>query len=101
MLGQAGIAFSQRLKASMAFDPGHNGLQFVGSNPLAIVFALFPALQQEVGTLGDGLCASFDFEGLLADMAADHAINLGHLFKDTCAFLFNGWADHNGVVVVA
>ena len=66
----------------IAFDSSDDGIQFLSSDPLAVVFAVFPALQQEVRALGDGLGPAFDLEGLLADMAADHAINLGHLFKD-------------------
>jgi hypothetical protein len=51
---------------------------------------LLPPLQKEVGTLGDGLAAPFDLEGLLADMAADHAVHLSHLFEDAGAFLLDG-----------
>jgi hypothetical protein len=40
--------------------------------------------------LGEGLAAPFDLEGLLADMASDHAVNLRHLFEDAGAFLLEG-----------
>ena len=74
----------------IGFDPGDDGVQFLRGDPLAVVFAVLTALQQEVGALGEGLAAPFDLEGLLADMAADHAVNLSHLFEDAGAFLLDG-----------
>ena len=87
MLGQPGVAFGQLLEAVIGFDPGDDGVQFFGSDPLAVVFAVLPPLQQEVEALGEGLAAPFDLEGLLADMAANHAVDLSHLFEDVGAFL--------------
>ncbi len=95
LLGEQGVAFGQLLEALIGFDAGDDGVQFLRADPLAVVFAVLPPLQQEVGALGEGLAAPLDMEGLLADMAADHAVNLSHLFEDAGAFLLDGWCDHN------
>ena len=78
----------------MAFDCGDNRLQFIGGDPLAIVFAVLAALQEVVRTLSYGLAAALDLIGLLADMAADHAVDVGHFFEDTGAFLLERRCDH-------
>ena len=75
----------------VGLDSGDNGLPFVGADALAVVFAVFPALQQEVGALGDGLAAALDCIGLLTDMAADQVVDGGHFFEDAGAFLLEGW----------
>jgi hypothetical protein len=78
----------------MGFDRGDNGLQFIGSDPLAVVLAVFAALQEEVRALRHGLAAALDLIGLLADMAADHAVDAGHFFEDAGAFLLDRKCDH-------
>ena len=90
LLGQAGIAIHQGLETGVVLDPGHNGIQLLGSDSLTVVFAIFPALQQEIGALGDELVAALFLISLLADVTADHAINLGDFLEDTGAFLFDG-----------
>ncbi len=74
----------------MALDPRDDRLQFLRSDPLAVVFAVLPALQEEIRALGDNLASAFDLKGLFADVAADHAVDLGHLFEDARAFLLDG-----------
>jgi len=72
----------QFLETGVSLHPRGDSVQFLSSDPLAVVFAIFPALQQKVRALGEGLIAAFFFIGLLADMAADHAIDAGHLIED-------------------
>ena len=71
----------------MAFDGGDNRLQFIGPDPLAIVLAVLAALQEVVRALSHRLAATVDLIGLLADVAADHAINVSHFFENTGTFL--------------
>lgn len=78
------------MKTGIALDRFDDELQFVLADPLAIIPAIFTALQQVIRALGDGLTATLDLIGLLADVAADHAIDAGHFFKDTSPFLFEG-----------
>jgi len=75
----------------MAFDPRDDRLQFLRSDPLAVVFALLSALQEEIRALGDGLAAASDLKGLFADVATDHAVDSGHFFEDAGAFFLDGW----------
>src|ERR1041385_6548759 len=55
LLGQRGVAPGQLLETVIRLNPGDNGLQFVRSDALAVVFAVFAALQEVVGALGNGL----------------------------------------------
>jgi hypothetical protein len=71
----------------MAFDGGGDKVQFLSADALAVVLALFAALQQVVRPLGYGLAAPLDLEGLLADVAADHTVDVSHFFEDAGAFL--------------
>jgi hypothetical protein len=71
----------------MAFDARDNEIQLVGADPLAIVAAVLAALQDIVGALGGDLAGPLDLIGLGADMAADHAVDVGHLFEDGGSFL--------------
>jgi hypothetical protein len=95
LLGELGVAFGQLLEALIGFDAGDDGVQFLRADPLAVVFAVLAPLQQKVRALSDGLAGPLDLEGLLADMAADHAVHLGHLFEDAGAFLLEGGRDHS------
>jgi len=74
----------------VGFDSGDDELQFIGSDPLAVIPAVLAALQQVVGALGGGLAAVFDLVSLGADMTADHAVDVGHFFEDTGTFLLEG-----------
>ena len=68
----------------------HDELQLIGTDPLAVIPALFPPLQQVIGAVGEGLATALDLIGLLADMAADHTVDVRHLFEDAGPFLLEG-----------
>jgi hypothetical protein len=57
---------------------------------LAVVPALFAALQQVIRAVGEGPVAALDLIGLLTDTATDHAVDVGHFFEDAGAFLLEG-----------
>ncbi len=82
LLREPSVALDQLLEARIAFDALGDSVQFLRPDPLAVVFAILPALQQKVRALGDGLAGALDLKGLLADFAADHAIDLGHLVEE-------------------
>jgi hypothetical protein len=75
------------LEASVAFDGRGDRLQFLGADALAVVLAVFAPLQQVVRALSYRLAAALDMEGLLADVAANHAVNVGHIVEEAGAFL--------------
>ena len=74
----------------MALNCGDNRFQFIGSDPLAIIFAVFASLQEVVRALSHSLAAALNLIGLLADVAADHAVDLSHFFEDMGTFLLEG-----------
>ena len=78
------------MEAGVALNGLHDKFQLIGADPLAVIPALFPPLQQVIGAVGAGLAAALDLIGLLADMAADHAVDLRHFFEDSGPFLLEG-----------
>jgi hypothetical protein len=90
LFGQAGVTVDQGLETRITLDARHDGLHLLGGDALAVVFAIFAALQQEVGPLGDELVPLFFLIGLLTDMTADHAVNVGDFFEEAGAFLLDG-----------
>ena len=95
LFGELGVAFGQLLEALIGLDAGDDWLQFFRADPLTVIFAVFPPLQQEVRPLGNGLAAALDLVGLLAEMAADHVIDLGYFLKDPGAFLLDTLYGHS------
>ncbi len=89
LFGQGGITLGQLLEAGIGMDSCDNGLGLIGSDALAVVFAVLPPLQEEVGALGEGLACASDAKGLLADMAADHLVDASHFFENAGTFLLD------------
>ncbi len=87
MLSQFGVTAGQFLEAGVSRDGLGDKLQFLGTDALAVVLATLVALQQVVGALGEEASRALSAVGLLAEMAADHAIDAGHLLKDLSPFL--------------
>jgi hypothetical protein len=54
---------------------------------LAVVPAFFTALQEVVRALSHSAPAGLNLIGLLADVAADHAVDVSHFFQNTSPFL--------------
>jgi hypothetical protein len=81
----------------MVFDGGHDELQFLGANALAVVLAVFTALQKVVRALREGLAAAVDLIGLFAHVTANHAVNVSHFFEDPGAFLLEGDCEHRWI----
>ena len=75
------------MEAVVAFHGLDDEIQFIGPDPLAVVPAVFTALQEVVGALSHGALAALDLIGLLADMATDHAVDMSHFFEEAGAFL--------------
>ena len=71
----------------MAFDGLDDELQLIGSDPLAVIPAVFTALQEVVRALSHDALAALDLVALLADMAADHEVDVSHFFQEAGAFL--------------
>ena len=94
------IAGGQSLEAVVSFDGRHDGISFVFRNALTIVFAVLAALENVVGALGDGLAIASDLKGLLADMAANHLIDVGHFLKDGIPFVLDGRSFHIWLILV-
>ncbi len=81
----------------MSLDGLGDELQFLRADALAVVLALFMALQQVVGALGQNASGAFAVVGLLAQVAADHRIDAGHLLEDLSPFLLERECKHNVV----
>jgi len=94
LFGQSGIALGQLLEAGIGLDSRDNGLDLIGSDALAIVFAVFPSLQQEVRALRDGLASALDAKSLFADMAADHLVDASHFVENAGTFLLERRYSH-------
>ena len=84
----------------MGLHAGDDRLEFIRPDAVTVVFTVFTALQQVVRPLGDGSAVALDPIGLLAQMPADHLIDLAHFFEDTRAFLLQGKRDHGNIVYV-
>ena len=53
------------------------------------------ALQEVVRALSHDAVAALDLVGLLTDMAADHTVDVSHVFEDAGAFLLERRREHN------
>lgn len=84
----------------MGLDARDDGLEFIGRDPLAVVLAVFPALEQVVGALGNGLALAPELVGLLAEVAANHLVDLGDLLQDASPFLLQGESDHRYIAYI-
>jgi hypothetical protein len=78
--------FSQDDEALMGFNARDDGLEFIGRDALAVVSAGFPALEQVVRALGNGLPTALELVGLLVEVAANHSVDLGDSFADGSPF---------------
>lgn len=77
----------QFLETGMSLDGLRNEFEFVGSDTLAVVFAVFMALEQMVGALSEQASTAVALVGLLAETAANHGVDGGHLLEDLSSFL--------------
>ena len=100
LLGQRGVAGGQFLEALMPLHARHNAGQVLAGHALAVVLAVLAALQKVIGALDDGLAGALDGQGLLAEMAANELIDLGHLLEEERAFLLEGGVFHKGVLYI-
>ncbi len=87
LLGQFGVAAGQCLETGVSLDGLSDKGQFLGADTLAVVPAIFVALQQVVGALGEDPAGAWALVGLLAEVAADHGIDAGHLLEELGSFL--------------
>ena len=78
----------------VAFDGLKNEFQFIGSDSLAVVPAVFTALQEVVRPLRHRALAALNLIGLLTQVAADHAVNVSHFIEDAGAFLLDRGGEH-------
>lgn len=90
LLGQFRIAAGQFDKAGMSEDGFGDELQFIGADALAIVGAVLVSLQGVIGSVRGGAGDPLGFEGLLTEVAADHAVDLGDLLEDLLTLLVKG-----------
>jgi hypothetical protein len=94
LLGQFGVTARQFLEPGVARDGMGDERQFLRADALAVVFALFMALEQGVGALGQEAPGALALVSLLAQMAPDHGIDTGHLLEDLRPFMLEGGCEH-------
>jgi hypothetical protein len=87
LFSEGSVAGTEFLEALMAKDSVRTGCEFVRTDALAVVLALLMALEQVIRAADDRFTFACAFEGLFAEVATNHAIDLGHFLEDGNSFL--------------
>ena len=82
LLGDSSKLLGQLLEPLVTLDALANGLDLVGRDAFAEVFAFEPSLEDVVGALAAGFALSGGLEELLAQMAAAEAVDGSHFLED-------------------
>jgi hypothetical protein len=81
-LGDSSKLSGQLLEPLVTLDALANGLDLVGRDAFAEVFAIEPSLEDIVGALPAGFALAGGLEELPAQMAAAEAVDGGHFLED-------------------